>query len=71
MSGVPEAKTDNIPQIEVTPEMIAAGQQCLEGLLDGAIDPTSDAGSGLMCIPSDWAKRVYLAMWKARAAVVP
>jgi hypothetical protein len=49
---------DKIP--EITPEMIRAGQRCLDELFDATVDAGSDAG--LMCIPGGWAEAVYLAM---------
>ncbi len=55
-AGAPEAES------EITPEMIRAGERCLDDLLDAAIPP----GSGLMCIPGGWAKEVYVAMRRSR-----
>ena len=37
-----------------------AGERCLDDLFDVAIEPFSERG--LMCNPTGWAKKVYLAM---------
>jgi hypothetical protein len=42
VSGAPEAKTDNIPQIEVTPEMIKAGLRAYYRH-DSRFNPDEDA----------------------------
>jgi len=47
-------------EMEITPEMIEAGERILNDLLDATIDPASE--SGLMCIPGGWAEAVYRAM---------
>jgi hypothetical protein len=54
----------NAPEIEITPEMIEAGERCLNNLLDGTIQDTQ----GLHCIPEGWAELVYRAMAKVAAA---
>jgi hypothetical protein len=58
MSGAPDRTADKNP--ETTPEMIKAGQRCLDDLFDATVDAGSDAG--LMCIPGGWAEAVYRAM---------
>ncbi len=58
MSGAPGEKDD----VEITPEMIRAGNARLDYLLDGSIENET----GLMCIPGDWASEVYRAMERVR-----
>ena len=53
-----EVRKDDLPEIRITPEMVEAGQHCLDYLLDRATEPES----GLMCIPEGWAEAVYRAM---------
>jgi hypothetical protein len=48
----------------ITPEMIEAGERCLDHLFEVAIEPFSE--TGLMCSPIGWAEKVYLAMWRKR-----
>jgi hypothetical protein len=52
------------PQFEITPEMIEAGQRCLDDLFDATVEAGSE--SGLMCIPGGWAEAVYRAMHRMR-----
>ena len=56
-AGAPE-------EIEITREMIDAGEARLNELFDAAIDPGSDVG--LMCTPWGWAEAVYRAMQNKR-----
>jgi hypothetical protein len=51
-------------EIEITHEMIRAGEACLDDLFDASIEPYSDRG--LMCSPGVWAERVFQAMWRKR-----
>ena len=62
MSGAPKPTAEDIP--EITSEMIEAGQDCLESMLDASLDSGSE--SGLMCIPAGWAEAVYRAMHEKR-----
>lgn len=49
---------------KITPIMIAAGQACLDELIDRATAP----GEGLVCIPDGWAEAVYRVMRRAAEA---
>lgn len=51
----------------ITPEMIKAGQSCLDHLLDRSVGPTE----GLWVIPEDWAEAVYRAMHACRPLPSP
>jgi hypothetical protein len=63
VSGAP-GEADKIPDEEVTPEMIEAGQRCLDELFDATVEAGADAG--LMCIPGGWAEAVFRAMSNKR-----
>ncbi len=49
--------------VEVTPEMIAAGQRCLNDLFDRAVPVSYE---NLDYIPEGWAEAVYRAMQKQK-----
>ncbi len=49
---------------EITPEMIAAGQRCLEDLFDRAVPSYEN----LSYIPEGWAEAVYRAMQAERCS---
>ena len=55
--GAPE------PEIEITPEMIEAGEECLNNLIDRAVESADDV---VLSIPKGWVKKVYLAMQRIR-----
>jgi hypothetical protein len=55
-------RKDEIP--EITPEMIKAGQDCLDDLFERACSDLEP--EGLWAIPPDWAEPVYLAMYRKR-----
>jgi hypothetical protein len=55
-----ERKREDSP--EITPEMIEAGQDMLDHLLDRSLAP----GEGLGAIPDGWAEAVFRAMLERR-----
>jgi hypothetical protein len=61
-SAPAKADGDCAPELEITPEMIQAGVDCLNRFIDHATGP----GEGVQSISADWVKEAYLAMQRSR-----
>jgi hypothetical protein len=60
MSGAPDRTADKNP--EITTEMIRAGVDCLNRLIDHATAP----GEGVQSISKEWVREAYLEMLRNR-----